>query len=137
MSVHSQFTQKSGPITLVSRDSQRKVPVVYPALLSRVADVFREKISLGERQKNGLSYQNAFSGTDSVDLIGNIIRTNDRNLALLLGRALDAQKFFHDVTYDHRLRDAPGEVYQFKETLGEDKSTTEVNGVFSCRFIFS
>ncbi|KAJ6046573.1 uncharacterized protein N7446_009667 [Penicillium canescens] len=131
MSVQSQFTQKSGPVKLVARDSQRKVPVVYPALLSRVADIFREKISLGERQKNGLSYQNAFSGTDSVDLIGNIIRTNDRNLALLLGRALDAQKFFHDVTYDHRLRDAPGEVYQFKETLGEDKSTTEVNGVFT------
>ncbi|KAJ5775623.1 uncharacterized protein N7511_000634 [Penicillium nucicola] len=131
LSVQSQFPQNTGPMNLVSRDSLRKVPVVYPALLSRVADVFREKISLGERQKNGLSYQNAFSGTDSVDLIGNIIRTNDRNLALLLGRALDAQKFFHDVTYDHRLRDAPGEVYQFKETLGEDKSTTEVNGVFT------
>ncbi|KAJ5534246.1 hypothetical protein N7527_000500 [Penicillium freii] len=132
MSVQSQATQGSaGKVTLVSRDSQRKVPVVYPALLSLVAEIFREKISLGERQKNGLSYQNAFSGTDSVDLIGSIIRTNDRNLALLLGRALDAQKFFHDVTYDHRLRDAPGEVYQFKETMGEDKSTIEVNGVFT------
>lgn len=135
MSVQSQATQgtqgSSGKATLVSRDSQRKVPVVYPAMLSLVAEVFREKISLGERQKNGLSYQNAFSGTDSVDLIASIIRTNDRNLALLLGRALDAQKFFHDVTYDHRLRDAPGEVYQFKETMGEDKSTIEVNGVFT------
>ena len=60
--------------------------------LSRVADIFREKISLGERQKNGLSYQNAFSGTDSVDLIANIIRTNDRNLALLLGRALECSE---------------------------------------------
>jgi hypothetical protein len=132
MSVQSQATESStGKTTLVARDSQRKVPVVYPALLSLVAEIFREKISLGERQKNGLSYQNSFSGTDSVDLIGSIIRTNDRNLALLLGRALDAQKFFHDVTYDHRLRDAPGEVYQFKETMGEDKSTTDVNGVFT------
>ncbi|CAG7936456.1 unnamed protein product [Penicillium salamii] len=132
LSVQSQATQSSsGQTTLVARDSQRKVPVVYPALLSLVAEIFREKISLGERQKNGLSYQNAFSGTDSVDLIGSIIRTNDRNLALLLGRALDAQKFFHDVTYDHRLRDAPGEVYQFKETMGEDKSTADVNGVFT------
>jgi len=41
------------------------------------------------------------------------IKTTDRNLALLLGRALDAQKFFHDVTYDHRLRDSPNELYQF------------------------
>ncbi|KAJ5672593.1 hypothetical protein N7507_001720 [Penicillium longicatenatum] len=130
MSVQSQSTQQSGPL-LVTSGSQRRVPVVYPALLSRVADVFREKISLGERHKNGLSYQNAFSGTDAVDLIGSIVRTNDRNLALLLGRALDAQKFFHDVTYDHRLRDAPGEVYQFKETMGEDTLSSEVNGVFT------
>ena len=135
MSVQSQATQGSnGQSTLVSNNSRRtttKVPVVYPALLSRVADVFREKITLGERQKNGLSYQNAFSGTDAVDLIGTIIRTSDRNLALLLGRALDAQKFFHDVTYDHRLRDAPGEVYQFKETMGEDTITSDVDGVFT------
>lgn len=133
MSVQSQVTQTSnGQTTLVASNSRRnRVPVVYPALLSRVADVFREKISLGERQKNGLSYQNAFSGSDAVDLIGTIIRTNDRNLALLLGRALDAQKFFHDVTYDHRLRDAPGEVYQFKETLGEDTPGSEVDGVFT------
>ena len=133
MSVQSQATQSSnGQTTLVSSDSRRsKVPVVYPALLSRVADVFREKICLAERQKNGLSYQNAFSGSDAVDLIASIIRTNDRNLALLLGRALDAQKFFHDVTYDHRLRDAPGEVYQFKETMGEETLGSEVNGVFT------
>ncbi|KAI9869614.1 MAG: RHO1 GDP-GTP exchange protein 2, partial [Watsoniomyces obsoletus] len=57
--------------------------------------------------------------------------TTDRNLALLLGRALDAQKFFHDVTYEHRLRDAPGEVYCFKETLGEEASSKDVNGVFT------
>ncbi|KAJ5966363.1 Rho1 guanine nucleotide exchange factor 1, partial [Penicillium waksmanii] len=133
LSVQSGATQGSnGQTTLVSSNSRRnKLPVVYPALLSRVADVFREKAPLGERQKNGLSYQNAFSGTDAVDLISLIIRTNDRNLALLLGRALDAQKFFHDVTYDHRLRDAPGEVYQFKETIGEDTVSSEVNGVFT------
>jgi len=135
MSVQSQATQVSnGQSPIVSNNSRRsttKLPVVYPALLSRVAAVFREKISLGERQKNGLSYQNAFSGTDAVDLIASIIRTNDRNLALLLGRALDAQKFFHDVTYDHRLRDAPGEVYQFKETMGEDSITSDVDGVFT------
>lgn len=93
--------------------------------------MFRERIVLAERQKNGLSYQNAFSGAEAVDLIGQIIKTNDRNLALLLGRALDAQKFFHDVTYDHRLRDAPGELYQFKETMGEEAPGNEVNGVFT------
>ncbi|GFN17907.1 RHO1 GDP-GTP exchange protein 2 [Aspergillus tubingensis] len=133
MSMQSQIAPKpSNTTTLVQSNSRRsKVPLVYPALLSRVADVFRERITLAERQKNGLSYQNAFSGAEAVDLIAYIIKTMDRNLALLLGRALDAQKFFHDVTYDHRLRDAPGELYQFKETMGEEAPSSEVNGVFT------
>lgn len=110
--------------------AQNRAPLVYPALLSRVADVFRERIAAGDRSKNGLSYKFAFTGAEAVDLISYIIKTTDRNLALLLGRALDAQKFFHDVTYDHRLRDSATEVYQFKESLMEDTSTN-VNGVFT------
>src|SRR3954470_22987193 len=51
------------------------------------------------------------------DKIAYIIKTTDRNLALLLGRALDAQKFFHDVNYEHRLRDSPHELYQFRERI--------------------
>jgi RHO1 GDP-GTP exchange protein 1/2 len=112
---------------------QRRSPLVYPALLSRVGDVFQERIGLGDRAKNDLAYKNAFTGAEAVDLIAYIIKTTDRNLALLLGRALDAQKFFHDVTYEHRLRDAPGEVYQFKETIGDDNTSKagNVNGVFT------
>src|SRR5690606_3237502 len=68
-------------------------------------------------------------GSEAVDLIMYIIKTSDRNLALLLGRALDAQKFFHDVTYDHRLRDSQVEVYQFRERLVDEDD--EVNGVFT------
>ena len=110
---------------------QRRSPLVYPALLSRVADAFQSRIGVGERSKNDLSYKNAFTGAEAVDLIAYIIKTTDRNLALLLGRALDAQKFFHDVTYDHRLRDASGEVYQFRETMGEEATAKDVNGVFT------
>lgn len=131
MQSHSTVTS-SGHKSVAGHSSRRsRGPIVYPALLSRVADVFRERIQVGERQKNGLSYQNAFTGAEAVDLITLIIKTTDRNLALLLGRALDAQKFFHDVTYDHRLRDAPGEIYQFKETMGEEGPSSEVNGVFT------
>ncbi|KAL2867863.1 putative Rho guanyl nucleotide exchange factor (Rom2) [Aspergillus lucknowensis] len=137
MSMQSDLTHRPSThktTTLVSSNSNSrgsKVPDVYPALLSRVADAFREQIGLSEKQKNGLSYQNAFSGADAVDLIALVIKTTDRNLALLLGRALDAQKFFHDVTYDHRLRDAPGEIYQFKETMGEEAPSSDINGVFT------
>ncbi|KAG8904138.1 RHO1 GDP-GTP exchange protein 2, partial [Tulasnella sp. 403] len=95
----------------------RRTPIVYPALLSRVAEAFRARITLSERAKDGLAYQDAFDGREAVDKIAYIIKTTDRNLALLLGRALDAQKFFHDVTYDHRLRDSPHEIYQFRSRL--------------------
>ncbi|KAJ8126927.1 hypothetical protein O1611_g6713 [Lasiodiplodia mahajangana] len=106
-------------------------PIVYPALLSRVAECFRQKIIVGERTKNELTYKNAFSGSEAVDVLSYIIRTTDRNLALLLGRALDAQKFFHDVTYEHRLRDSASEMYQFRETLmDEPEDKPAVNGVF-------
>ena len=117
-------------------------PLVYPAMLSRVAEVFREKIVIGDRTKNELSYKNAFSGAEAVDVLSFIIRTTDRNLALLLGRALDAQKFFHDVTYEHRLRDSTNEMYQFRENVDEmggdnepasqaaTERSSQVNGVF-------
>ncbi|KAG8926246.1 RHO1 GDP-GTP exchange protein 2 [Tulasnella sp. 418] len=117
-----------------STPQPRRSPIVYPALLSRVAEAFRSRIVLAERVKDGLAYQDAFDGREAVDKIAYIIRTTDRNLALLLGRALDAQKFFHDVTYDHRLRDSPYEIYQFRTRLpspfvSEEMVTpTSVNG---------
>ncbi|KAG9094027.1 RHO1 GDP-GTP exchange protein 2, partial [Ceratobasidium sp. 392] len=101
------------PVPRSNVPGSRRRPLVYPALLSRVADAFRQRITLSERTKDGLTYPNAFDGREAVDRIAYIIKTSDRNLALLLGRALDAQKFFHDVTYDHRLRDSPAEIYQF------------------------
>ncbi|KAH6651857.1 CNH domain-containing protein [Truncatella angustata] len=108
-----------------------RTPLVYPALLSRVAEKFQQKIITGDRTKNELTYKNAFSGSEAVDVLSYIIRTTDRNLALLLGRALDAQKFFHDVTYEHRLRDSSSEMYQFRETLmDEPDDKPPVNGVF-------
>ena len=128
---HRPSMQKGGTSTssaLVT--AQARAPLVYPALLSRVADVFRERIQAGERTKNELSYKFAFTGAEAVDLISYIIKTTDRNLALLLGRALDAQKFFHDVTYDHRLRDSASEIFQFRESLMED-NYSHVNGVFT------
>ena len=109
--------------------AQKRPSLVYGALLSNVAQAFRERISVSEKEKDSLVYKNAFSGYEAVDLIAYIIRTSDRNLALLLGRSLDAQKFFHEVAYAHRLRDSPNEIYQFKETINEEPP--EVNGVFT------
>jgi hypothetical protein len=97
----------------------RRTPIVYPALLSRVAEAFRERITLSERAKDGLAYKDAFYGREAIDTIAYIIKTTDCNLVLLPGRALDldAQKFFHDVTYDHRLRDNHYELFQFRTAM--------------------
>ncbi|KAG0267569.1 RHO1 GDP-GTP exchange protein 2 [Actinomortierella ambigua] len=119
----------------------RKSPVVYPALLSRVAEAFVQRIITSPRIKDSIEYKDCFDGRDAVDKIAFIIKTTDRNLALLLGRALDAQKLFHDVTYDHRLRDSVNELYQFRNKMitggsrfplsqGEEDGTY-VNGVFT------
>ncbi|TFK51833.1 CNH-domain-containing protein [Heliocybe sulcata] len=107
----------------------RRTPIVYPALLSKVAQAFRERTQVSDRVKDGLTYKDSFDGREAVDKIAYIIKTTDRNLALLLGRALDAQKFFHDVTYDHRLRDNPNELYQFRSKLPSPFTSGELANV--------
>jgi len=113
------FQAASGhsPTSTTRPPKRTRSVVVYPALLSRVAEAFRDRIALSDRVKDGLTYSDAFDGREAVDTIASIIKTTDRNLGLLLGRALDAQKFFHDVTYDHRLRDSSSELYQFRSKL--------------------
>lgn len=44
-------------------------------------------------------------------------------MAVLVGRALDDQKLFHDVNYEHRLRDSVHELYKFKEHQVVTKSS--------------
>jgi hypothetical protein len=100
---------------------------VYPALLSRVAEALRARIVLTGISKDGLTYKNAFDGRQAVDKIAYIIKTTDRNLALLLGRALDAQKYFHAVTYDHRLRDSASDLYQFRTRVGSPFHSGELS----------
>lgn len=120
----SRMSQMTGS-TLVATKRQSRV---YGALLSQVADAFRS-VNVGEKEKDGLVYKSVFTGYDAVEQIRSIIRTSDRNLALLLGRSLDAQKYFHEVSYAHRLRDSPNELYQFREAVMEEAN--DVNGVFT------
>ena len=75
-----------------------------------MADALRARIVLSDIVKDGLTYKNAFDRRQTVDKIAYIIKTTDRNLALLLGGALDAQKYFHAPTYDNRLRDSLSEI---------------------------
>ncbi|KAG1051930.1 hypothetical protein G6F43_005900 [Rhizopus delemar] len=91
------------------------ISCTYPALLSKVAESFKDSIVVGNRVKDSIMYHDVFDGKDAVDKLASIIRTVDRDLAILIGRALDHQKYFHDVNYEHRLRDSDKELYQFKD----------------------
>ncbi|KAJ1940379.1 RHO1 GDP-GTP exchange protein 2, partial [Kickxella alabastrina] len=95
------------------------VKPVYPAMLSLVAKSFYELMSqvLQTRVLNGLEHQDCFTGRDAVDTIYAIIRAADRNLAIVVGRALEQQKLFHDVFYDKRLRDDAYELYVFDDDI--------------------
>ena len=118
---------RNSPRTSIGNQvASRRSPIVYPALLSRVAEAFRNRVQLSDQVKDGLTYKDIFDGQEAVDKIAYIIKTTDRNLALLLGRALDAQKFFHAVTYDHRLRDNANDLYQFRTVVASPFSSGDL-----------
>lgn len=100
-----------------SIEQRSKPPLVYGAFLSKVAMEMQKRVVVGERLKDNIQYSNVFDGKEAVDKLAFVLRTSDRTLALLVGRALYAQKFFHDVNYEHRLRDSNQELYQYREHL--------------------
>ncbi|KAJ3374107.1 RHO1 GDP-GTP exchange protein 2 [Allomyces arbusculus] len=85
----------------------------HPAMLSRVAAQFRQRIVLATHVRDGMTYSSCFSGKDAIDVLAAILRSPDRNLACIMGRAMQAQRFFHDVNYTMRLRDSKDALYQF------------------------
>ena len=87
---------------LVRHASGRTVPsTVHPALLSQVAQALEAVL------------RPRFDGKEAVDRLVELTHVSDRNMVLLLGRALDAQHFLHHAAYTHRLRDSEHELYEF------------------------
>lgn len=50
--------------------SVKKLPIVYPALLSRVANAFVQRITTSPRIKDSIEYKDCFDGRDAVVRIG-------------------------------------------------------------------
>lgn len=44
----------------------KKPPIVYPALLSRVANAFVQRITTSPRIKDSIEYKDCFDGRDAV-----------------------------------------------------------------------
>ena len=103
--------------TVIQSSPSLKKKYIYPALLSEVADAFLHEIKLTCHFKYGIEYRNSFSGSEAIDVICKITKIRDRNLAIILGRSLDSQKLFHDVTYEHRLRDNKLEIYLINDVF--------------------
>ena len=104
---------------------------MYPAMLSHLAMAFKESVELSTHTKDLLEYTGAFSGKQAVDVICRILRSKDRNLGVILGRALDSQGFIHDVNYTARLRDSPFELYKLAEPIGANAITPLPVGIFT------
>ncbi|GMM28177.1 Rho family guanine nucleotide exchange factor [Martiniozyma asiatica (nom. inval.)] len=120
------MTSSSGTVSrTISQSASVRQINVNPALLSQAAKGFKNIIILQDHYKNGIMYRDSFTGSEAVDVLCKIARTSDRNLGIILGRALDSQRFFHDVTYEHRLRDNTHEIYKFNED-SEYSDTTEI-----------
>ncbi|KAI8340675.1 hypothetical protein BC941DRAFT_417893 [Chlamydoabsidia padenii] len=110
-------------------------PIIYPALLSRVAYEFQRNMIITDHYKNGIEYKNSFTGQEAVDLLARVISTNDRFLALMIGRALGSQRFFHDVGYENRLMDSAEELYQLEEHDFINKSNKNTYGNNTVSFL--
>lgn len=62
-----------------------------------------------------------------------ILKINDRSLALFVGKALENQGLFHHVTYEHKLKDVETELYQFQYLQQEDIPTYTCCKAPSCK----
>ncbi|KAG8812401.1 RHO1 GDP-GTP exchange protein 2, partial [Serendipita sp. 401] len=98
-------------------------PISRPSTESTQTFLPRPPVNNGSTPNTNQS--SAQSGTGSTSASSSYARRSLQvdSSPLLLGRALDAQKFFHDVTYEHRLRDNPAEIYQFRGNIGSILST--------------
>ncbi|CAO3576712.1 unnamed protein product [Absidia cylindrospora] len=130
-------TPKLSLLRNTSRSSSLYSSQFYPALLSRLAQELHRRLHVRFLVKDDIEYPHAFTGKEAVECLLQLLRTNDRNLGLLVGRALDHQHFFHDVTYEHHLRDSRDKIYQFKHqpnyALQQDLATTTNVDISSSR----
>lgn len=108
-----------------------KTPVVYPALISKVAQEIKQLVSVSDHVKDDIEYKNTFDGKEMVDKICQMLRTKDRKLAIRIGRALAAQRIFHDVCYETLLVDSTQNMYEFSNMIYQNNndSLSEVESV--------
>ncbi|KAG2235330.1 hypothetical protein INT48_004949 [Thamnidium elegans] len=115
--------RKKKKSVVIEKVKKRHAGIIYTALLSHVSKELLKKLQLSSIVfKDGIEYHNVFNGTMAVNCVLDILNTNDRNLSLLVGRALESQGFFHHINYDYKLRDLDDELYKFQYTHHDDSN---------------
>ncbi|KLO05311.1 hypothetical protein SCHPADRAFT_731025 [Schizopora paradoxa] len=115
--------------------------IVSP-LLSQIAEDFQVRMSsqLSDQVRDGSTYKGAFTGRIAVDQLAIVLDTSDRQLALLIGRSLNAQGLFSDVKKERNLFEDSEEIYQFGVGMKEGNTPEQsqqklesgsVNGVWT------
>ncbi|KAF1796532.1 hypothetical protein V8B55DRAFT_1469504 [Mucor lusitanicus] len=109
--------KQQGAFRMYQKTTATATSGYYRAFLSSIAFELKRRIITNDRIKNDIEYNNVFDGKEAIDKLKEILGTTDRSLALRVGRALEAQRFFHDVNYENRLIDDIIEIYQFNQVL--------------------
>ena len=83
--------------------------------LSRIAESFQERMSahLSDQVLDGSTYKETFTGRVAVDQLAIVLHTSDRQLALRIGRSLNAQGLFRGPKEEHNPFEDSEEIYQF------------------------
>ncbi|KAJ3199380.1 RHO1 GDP-GTP exchange protein 2 [Entophlyctis luteolus] len=82
---------------------------------------FRLRVPLGTHLRDGIEYRKCFLGSEAIvecylkDTLAFIINSTDRNLALVIGRCLDAQNFIQDVTFSNCHLNDTSDLYQLHD----------------------
>ncbi|KAL0097934.1 CNH domain-containing protein [Phycomyces blakesleeanus] len=110
---------------LPDRFRQEEPPTINAALLSNVAQAFKEQIIFATRAKDSFTHENAFDGKEAVDKLCFLTKCTNRNLALDLGISLQKQGFFYGVNQEKTLSDSIDYQCQFKKHINLSPQTTD------------
>ncbi len=137
--------QRPASLLLPARKQSVPIPVSLPirfssfqridsAFLSKVAGYFRDHVVLNTEIIDDIEYRDCFTGKHAIDILSELVFRRDRSLAMVLGRALEAQFFFHDVNWHFKLLDDKRKLYEFDASTLFKQDTQQNNlpsGIFT------
>ena len=88
-------------------------PLPHPEFMSQLARVFMDHVPTGTYTRDNIDYKSCFRGSLAVDVLCKLMNCLDRRVAVEVGKTMQQQKLFIEVTYRKQFRDDPSELFQF------------------------